>query len=329
MKKLEIINYLRGFSILTIVLMHLIQSYSIPQIIKTASSFGGAGVHVFILCSGFGLYLSHINKPLSYKDFLKRRFLKVYIPYILIILLSACIPFYTSPENRLIELLSHIFLFKMFIESLEGSLGYQMWFISTIIQFYLLWPIIIKLFMNRHKWNGVFAALFISLLWGTLTALLKINDMRIWNSFFLQYLWEFVLGMKLAEIYYYKNLPSIKLPSLIYLVPIAIAGIVLTGLSGIKGGWLKAFNDIPSLLGYLSLLLITYKLFSNIWKRFIIFTNQISYEWYLVHILVFTCCAHFLTIQSIWISAFVSLIISYFIAFLYSRLLKILYLSKK
>ena len=183
--------------------------------------------------------------------------------------------------------------------------------------------------MNRHKWNGVFAALFISLLWGTLTALLKINDMRIWNSFFLQYLWEFVLGMKLAEIYYYKNLPSIKLPSLIYLVPIAIAGIVLTGLSGIKGGWLKAFNDIPSLLGYLSLLLITYKLFSNIWKRFIIFTNQISYEWYLVHILVFTCCAHFLTIQSIWISAFVSLIISYFIAFLYSRLLKILYLSKK
>lgn len=55
MKKLEVIDYLRGFSILTIVLMHLIQSYSIPQIIRTASSFGGAGVHVFILCSGFGL----------------------------------------------------------------------------------------------------------------------------------------------------------------------------------------------------------------------------------------------------------------------------------
>ena len=118
MKKLEIINYLRGFSILTIVLMHLIQSYSIPQIIKTASSFGGAGVHVFILCSGFGLYLSHINKPLSYKDFLKRRFLKVYIPYILIILLSACIPFYTSPENRLIELLSHIFLLFSIVSSI-------------------------------------------------------------------------------------------------------------------------------------------------------------------------------------------------------------------
>lgn len=329
MKKLEIINYLRGFSILTIVLMHLIQSYSIPSIIKTASSFGGAGVHVFILCSGFGLYLSHLNKPLLYKDFLKRRFLKVYIPYILIILLSAWIPFYSSSGNRLIELLSHIFLFKMFVESLEGSLGYQMWFISTIIQFYLLWPIIIKLFMNKHKWNGLVSALIISFLWGTLTILLKINDMRIWNSFFLQYLWEFVIGMKLAELYYYKNPPSIKLPSLKYIIPIAIIGIVLTGLTGIKGGWLKIFNDIPSLLGYLSFLLITYKLFPDIWKRFVIFTNRISYEWYLVHVLVFACCAHYLAIQSIWASAFVSLIISYFIAYLYSKLLKIFKISKK
>lgn len=103
MKKIEIIDYLRGFSIFTIVLMHLIQSYPIPQIIRTASSFGGAGVHVFILCSGFGLYLSHLNKPLSYINFLKRRFIKVYIPYIAIILLSACIPCYASSENKFIE----------------------------------------------------------------------------------------------------------------------------------------------------------------------------------------------------------------------------------
>ena len=31
MKKLEIVNFLRGFSIFTIVLMHLIQSYQIPS----------------------------------------------------------------------------------------------------------------------------------------------------------------------------------------------------------------------------------------------------------------------------------------------------------
>lgn len=326
MKKLEIINYLRGFSILTIVLMHLIQSYSIPQIIRTASSFGGAGVHVFILCSGFGLYLSHINKSLSYTNFLKRRFLKVYIPYILIILLSACIPFYTSPENRLIELLSHIFLFKMFIESLEGSLGYQMWFISTIIQFYLLWPLIIHLFPKENKWGGVFLSLIISLLWGIFTTIIGINDQRIWNSFFLQYLWEFVLGMKLAELYY-KHPENIKIPSLKLLIFTASIGIILTGITGIKGGWFKVFNDIPSLMGYLSLLLITYKIFPFTWRRFIFFTNKISYEWYLVHVLIFTCCFKILPVNNIWISAIISLISSYLIAYLYSIILKAIHIK--
>lgn len=326
MKKLEVINYLKGFSILTIVLMHLIQSYSIPQIIRTASSFGGAGVHVFILCSGFGLYLSHLNKPLSYSKFLKRRFIKVYIPYILIILLSALIPFYSASDNKLLELLSHIFLFKMFVESLDVSFGYPMWFISTIIQFYLLWPLIIHLLPKKSKWGGVFLSLIISLSWSIFITIIGVNDQRIWNSFFLQYLWEFVLGMKLAELYY-KHPENIKIPSVKILILTASIGIILTGITGIKGGWFKVFNDIPSLMGYLSLLLITYKIFPCLWRKFIFFTNKISYEWYLVHILIFTYCFKILPLNNIWISAAVCLISSYLIAFLYSKILKVIHIK--
>lgn len=318
MKKLEVIDYLRGFSIFTIVLMHLIQSYSIPSILQKASSFGGAGVHVFILCSGFGLYLSHLNKPLSYSNFLKRRFIKVYIPYILIILLSAAIPFYNHSDNKLLELSSHIFLFKMFFESLESSLGYQMWFISTIIQFYLLWP-----FMLRLSHKGGILSLIISILYGIFIAIIGVNDQRIWNSFFLQYLWEFVLGMKLAEVYY-KTPETFKIPSLKLLFITAGIGILLTGIAGIKGGWFKVFNDIPSLAGYLSTLLITYKIFPKIWRKFIFFTNKISYEWYLVHILVFACCDKLLPTNNILISATISLISSYLIAYLYSGILRII-----
>lgn len=94
LQRLEVIDFLRGFSIFTIVLMHLLQSFPISPFLMAASSFGGAGVHVFILCSGFGLYLSYLNRPLTYIQFLKRRFLKVYLPYIIIILISALIPFY-------------------------------------------------------------------------------------------------------------------------------------------------------------------------------------------------------------------------------------------
>lgn len=47
-------------------------------------------------------------------------------------------------------LLGNLFLFKMFVPELESSMGGQMWFISTIIQFYIAWPLIVKLIkLNR------------------------------------------------------------------------------------------------------------------------------------------------------------------------------------
>lgn len=73
MKRYAIIDFLRGYSIFTIVLMHLIAG-SVTGVLSKAVAFGGAGVHVFILCSGFGLYLSYLKKPLVYTDFLRRRF---------------------------------------------------------------------------------------------------------------------------------------------------------------------------------------------------------------------------------------------------------------
>ena len=73
----------------------------------------------------------------------------------------------------------------MFVEKWECSYGGQFWFVSTIIQFYLFWPLILKLF----KSNGIIGALIISLSWSTFVGLNGLFDERVWNSFFLQYLW--------------------------------------------------------------------------------------------------------------------------------------------
>ena len=251
LQRLEVIDFLRGFSIFTIVLMHLLQSFPISPFLMAASSFGGAGVHVFILCSGFGLYLSYLNRPLTYIQFLKRRFLKVYLPYIIIILISALIPFYNTSSDKLLQVLSHVFLFKMFFNDLESSFGLQMWFVSTIIQFYLLWPLLLKLF---NKSTGVIYALLISLLWTTIVAMLGKSDVRVWNSFFLQYLWEFVLGMYLAKCYKL-NVKIVNSLNFNILVPVCIICVALTGFAGIKGGIWKLYNDIPSMIGYLFALL--------------------------------------------------------------------------
>lgn len=318
-KHLDIVDFLRGFSIFTIVLMHLLQSYQIPNILYKIFSFGGAGVHVFILCSGFGLYLSYLYKPLEYKDFLKRRFTKVYLPYIIVIFISALIPFYNTSEDKWFQLLSHVFLFKMFDETLESSYGGQMWFVSTIIQFYVFWPLIVRLFKCKYS---MIISLLISILWATVVGLTDHAEQRIWNSFFLQYLWEFILGMHLAKLYY--NAPQkITVPSFKILIPVCVVAMALTFIMALKGGFFKLYNDIPSLAGYLFLSLILYKVSIKWVNKYFIYTNKISYEWYLIHILIFACCKHFLReLIPVYVIIPVQLISSYFFAYCYEKLLK-------
>ena len=145
-RRLAVVDFLLGFPIFTIVLMHLVQSYPLLGYLHKATSLGGAGVHVFILCSGFGLYLSSLYKPLTYGQFLKRRFSKVYIPYFIVVIISALYFGLVCDKDVLNPLLSSVFLYKMFVPSLECAFGGQMWFVSTIIHFYLFWPLIVRLF---------------------------------------------------------------------------------------------------------------------------------------------------------------------------------------
>ena len=122
MKKIVLVDFLRGFSIFTIALMHLIDGY-VEGLFSKAAAFGGAGVHVFFLCSGFGLYLSYLKKPIGYSDFLKRRFGKVWVPYSIVVLLWAFWILSTTGVFPLKEVASHLLLYKMFSTSLDSSLS--------------------------------------------------------------------------------------------------------------------------------------------------------------------------------------------------------------
>lgn len=138
------VDFLRGFAIFTIALMHLVQG-SLLGALNKAVSLGGAGVHVFILASGFGLYLSYRKKPLGYGEFLKKRFGKVYWPYAVAVLLWGLWFLFVSGIFPVKSVVSHLLLYKMFDTELDVSLCYPFWFISTIIQFYICWPLIVRM----------------------------------------------------------------------------------------------------------------------------------------------------------------------------------------
>lgn len=310
------VNFLRGYSISTIVIMHLVGMLGISGIWEKAAAFGGAGVHVFILCSGFGLYLSYLRKPLGYIAFLKKRFTRIYMP-MAVLCVATAVWMACMGREWFIPLWGNLLLFKMFVPELESSMGGQMWFVSTIIQFYLAWPLIVKLFNTR---GGVKLALIISLLWSTTVGLLGYAEERVWNSFFLQYLWEFCLGMKMAEIYH-DNPKALEVPRWKYLLTLCVAGVGLTGIMGFAGWPWKLYNDIPSLMGYMSLALIIYKVGIKPLNRLLEWTNRFSYEWYLVHMLVFDiifyCIGYNVPIAVVFV---LCLLLSYSTAIAYSRI---------
>lgn len=324
-KKLEVVDFLRGFAIFTIALMHLVQG-SLSGALNKAAAFGGAGVHVFILASGFGLYLSYMRKPLGYGEFLKKRFSKVYWPYAIVVMVWVAWLWFRGHGLLLKEGTAHLLLYKMFDPALDVSLCYPFWFVSTIIQFYICWPIIVQLMNYKY---GLLVASLISILWWITVGLLGYEDYRPWGSFFLQYLWEFALGMHFAKWYKDGRFSENDIKTTIklwHLLIAAIVGMALTGIMGKVGGTLKLFNDIPSLVGYTSLLLILYKL--NIWKINNLFSwsNRISYELYLVHSLVYTIIRYILSgcLPSA-VEIVICLVMAYLCAYAYDRFLKMVH----
>lgn len=267
--------------------MHLIQAYITlaPGFLIKASSLGGSGVHVFVFCSGFGMCLSHLNRKKSYGQLIFSRFKKVYLPYIFIVLISFLIPFMYLESDRITALLSHVFLFKMFFEKYEGSFGGQLWFVSTIIQFYLVFIPLFR-WKERIKNAKVFLGicLGISVAYWFLVVLLGKEDLRIWNSFFLQYLWEFALGMYIAGQLHQGKIYEIKRS---ILAIVTLVGLGIEAFFALNGGTLRIFNDIPALAGYGALLVLLYSF--GFLNKIILFVSRFSYEWFLVHILVFSC----------------------------------------
>jgi peptidoglycan/LPS O-acetylase OafA/YrhL len=97
----------------------------------------------------------------------------------------------------------------------------------------------------------------------------------------------------------------------------------LSALMAWNGGWLKLYNDIPSLIGYLSVVLLIYKIGIKIVNRFFEWANSFSYELYLVHSLVFVIVAYYLKgIIPLYAEIVMSLIVAYVVGYYYSWFLK-------
>ncbi|WP_324822630.1 acyltransferase [Sinanaerobacter sp. ZZT-01] len=102
--------------------------------------FAKPAVPMFIFASGMALFYSYKNKEFQYTTFLKRRFTKIFIPY-----LAWCAVYYACYVYRGVYPVSLTFFVQ---QVLNGRMLYHLYFVVTIIQFYFLFGIIRYLVMN-------------------------------------------------------------------------------------------------------------------------------------------------------------------------------------
>lgn len=112
---------------------------------------------------------------------------------------------------------------------------------------------------------------------------------------------------------------------------IAVVGITIAAIASLKGGVLNTFNDLFAMSGYLSLSLFIYLFQYNWIKKIFLFISSISYELYLVHVLVFkTVFTVICTSEKFeYLIAVVAVGLAVMIAYIYSIFINIIMKNKK
>lgn len=322
--KIEYIDFAKGYAIFTIVLYHAMQRVPLSPLLQKAIIFGGTGVHLFFLLSGFGLGLSKAN--LSPGNFYKRRLTKIWLPYVLVLTISLLAALSIKIfDDGLDAWAAGVFLYQMFSGEYIASFGGHFWFISAIVQFYLVFPVLIWA-KNKigNAWLFFALSMLVSIVWWEAVFLLGKGGERVWNSFFLQFLWEFSLGLTLADVFKnadfkasdfvilknFRNLSVLRgdfwnfkwwayLPVGLFFTGLMILMILKMGDIG------KIFNDIPALIGYASLSIFLYHVgdkFIPPVKRFFLWVGGFSYSLYLVHVLVLEIYLSFFAVKGLPVS---------------------------
>lgn len=133
---------LKGVSAILIVLHHLSQRIGIDFITLPFIEVGKYSVSLFLFLSGYGVMISYINNKDYMRGFLRKRVLGIYIPFIISNIIFIII--YKS-EGRVFSLVD-IIKYTLGIKIIDPV----MWFIFTIIVFYLIFYISFKYTSIRY-----------------------------------------------------------------------------------------------------------------------------------------------------------------------------------
>ena len=286
-------NELYGFAILWIMIFH---GYAILNIdysfgrsvlkpIALLLNSGNVGCEIFFLLSGICLYFS-FQKDNDYYSFIKKRLIKLYLTVWVIDGLFWIYKYLIIGHFDIFGFIPRIMLLQFFQNGDQ-----TIWFISTILVFYLFYPYIYRfLFKKDDDKSPIIRALilmliaYISIISFAETSpetygLIEIGLTR---------LPTFILGCMLGK-YVYEN-KKISKNWLILMIVLAILWISVLGLLELHNYYLRFFYliggiSLTFIVSYIFMLLSEAKIGLKI-NNFFAFFGKISIELYVSHIIV-------------------------------------------
>lgn len=155
------------------------------------------GTPIFAIISAFLLTASVINRGFDLKYFVKSRFTKIFIPYLI------WTTFYLSYRYFYLHNLNQdISLYTYFM---KGNAQYHLYFILTVIQFYIFFPILHRFKKGKPLVGALVLSAIINLWWinkGNIILENKAVEELLNNqSFLLNWIFYFMLGIAYAKYY--------------------------------------------------------------------------------------------------------------------------------
>ena len=224
MKQTEFVSYLRTFSVLSILLCHLVSENPSSYVQMTAQFFN-IGVELFIIISGFCFGLQGEIK--DWRKWYGKRARRIYIPYELFLIVLFVVYFITGNKINIINWGSCVIGIQ---GASVGVLGADhTWFITAILLCYVITPVLSEI-SEKLKAKKIYLAVGAGLIPIVLSFIPAIVFYTIGSKVCL-YVVAFILGRKYREGYRFK-----KRKFLMYMVFFIISlGIRMTGRSLFDG----------------------------------------------------------------------------------------------
>jgi len=191
------LDYLRGFAILAVIVIHTVANFtnfSAPGKLAVANMFINLYAHfavpLFIFISGFVLTFKY-KQTYDIKQFYKKRALTI-IPQYLFFSFVYLLYFNRGNLPPLSDVLDKV---------LTARAAYHMWFFVLIIQLYILYPVLAKLYFHFEKKNQTGMLLAASWLLQVGFNVLNMFSGTALTNFFITHVFYFTLGMYVCRNY--------------------------------------------------------------------------------------------------------------------------------